>query len=428
MDYQEATDYLHTLQCQRPKLGTETTRHIVTYFHDKQASIDFVQIAGSNGKGSTARMLENILHTAGFDVGLFTSPALYDIREQIRVNGQKISKERITTYIENIQPRIEWLRAVNDTPTQFELITALAIHHFMLKKVDIAILEVGIGGQYDATSVVNPDASAVTSVSLEHTDILGNTVEEIAHDMAEVAPNENPLVTASSGNALTALQNKTDVITVGSTDSDVLVAENLLRSAVKNNISISGRDWSVQTQISLLGRHQAMNAGIAATLAKQVAAVDSEVIAEGLKEVTWPGRFEIVAMNPMVVLDGAHNPEAASALSDLLARHTYDDLHVVFAAMSDKDYEQMIKQLPSLETAFITRPDTDRAEGMYPLAEAFEGHANHISKIGNILEATEKALTLAKKTDLVLVTGSLYNVAEARNRWDHPTLTKRKFA
>jgi dihydropteroate synthase len=376
--------------------------------------IDFVQIAGSNGKGSTARMLENILQTAGFDVGLFTSPALYDVREQIRVNGQKISKERVIDYIEHIQPRVEWLRSANDTPTQFELITALAIHHFNLEEVDIAILEVGIGGRYDATSVVDPVASAVTSVSLEHTNLLGDTVEEIAHDMAEVAPKENSLVTAASGNALTALQNKTSVMTVGSTDSDILVAEDILRSAVKNNISISGRDWSLQTQISLLGRHQAMNAGIAATLAKQIAEVDSEVIAEGLQDVTWPGRFEIVATDPMVVLDGAHNPEAASALSDLLARYSYDDLHVVFAAMSDKDYEQMIKQLPSLETAFITRPDTDRAEDMYLLARAFDGHANDIRKIGNVLEATEQALSLAKKTDLLLVTGSLYNVAEAR--------------
>lgn len=417
MQYQEATDFLEKLRCQRPKLGTETTRQMVSDFDDRQVNIDFVQIAGSNGKGSTARMLEKVLQTAGFDVGLFTSPALFDIREQIRVNGQEISKGRITDYIENIQTSVERLRSVNDTPTQFELITALAIHHFNLEEVDIAILEVGIGGRYDATSVVDPVASAVTSVSLEHTDVLGNRIEEIAHDMAEVAPNENSLVTAATGNALAALQNKTSVITVGTTDSAVLVTENIPQSGKKNNISISGRDWSVQTQISLLGRHQAMNAGIAATLAKQVAAVDSEVIAEGLQEVTWPGRFEIVATDPMVVLDGAHNPEAASALSDLLARYSYDDLHVVFAAMADKDYEQMIEQLPSLETAYITRPDTDRAEDMYPLAEAFNGHANHIRKIGNVLEATEQALTLAKKTDLVLVTGSLYNVAEARDRW-----------
>ncbi|WP_435156563.1 dihydropteroate synthase [Haladaptatus sp. DFWS20] len=424
MEYHEAADFLTSLQRRRPEFGTETTARMLSHFGNPQKTVDFVQVAGSNGKGSTTCLLESVLRTAGLNVGLFTSPCLNDFREQIRVNGRIISKERITEYVERIDPCLDRLRMDDDVPTHFEVLTALAIHHFGVEDVDIGILEVGIGGRYDATSAVDPVASAVTSVSLEHTDLLGDTVEEIARDKAQVAPTGAPLVTGADEAALEAIQSETDTITVGATDEDVIAVENGMRSDVESNVSITGSDWKLETNLSLLGQYQATNAGVAATLARQVAAVDAPTIANGLRKATWPGRFEIVLTDPMVVLDGSHNPGAAAKLSDLLGRYDYDDLHVVFAAMADKDYKRMISELPVVDSAFVTRPDVDRAADVPVLADAFDGKADQVYRIESVPEATQRALAVADNTDFVLVTGSLYAVAEARDRWTRLVVPK----
>ncbi len=424
MEYHEAADVLTSLQRRRPEFGTETTARMLSHFGNPQANVDFVQVAGSNGKGSTTCMLESVLRTAGLDVGLFTSPCLNDFCEQIRVNGRPIPKEQIAEYVERINPCLEQLRIDDDMPTHFEVLTALAIHHFGVEDVDIAVLEVGIGGRYDATSAIDPIASAVTSVSLEHTDLLGETVEEIARDKAQVAPTGTPLVTGADGAALEAIQSETDIITVGTTDADVIAVENGMQSDVESDVSITGADWTLEANPSLLGQHQATNAGVAAALARQVATVDASTIAKGLRKATWPGRFEIVATEPMVVLDGSHNPGATAKLSGLLGRYDYDDLHVVFAAMADKNYERMVSELPTVDTAFATRPDVDRAEDVAVLADAFDGQANTVYQVESVLEATERALTVANDTDFVLVAGSLYAVAEARDRWTRLVVPK----
>lgn len=417
MEYHEAAEYLESLQRRRPKLGVETTARMLSHLEEPQEGIDCVQIAGSNGKGSTARMLENVLRHAGLDVGLFTSPKLNDVREQVRVNGRKVPKSRIAEYVERIDPCIERLRADDDMPTHFEVLTALAIYHFGVEDVDVAVLEVGIGGKYDATSAVDPVASAVTSVSLEHTELLGDSIEEIARDKAQVAPTGAPLVTGADGAALEAIQAETDTITVGTSDADVLATEHGMHSDIESDVSILGPDWSLETHLPLLGQHQATNAGVAATLARQVASVDEATLADGLRDVTWPGRFEIVSTDPMVVLDGSHNPGAMETLQDLVGRYDYDDLHVVFGAMTDKDHDRMVEALPPVDTAFTTEPDNDRAEDAAALADSFEGHAEQVIQTESVSEATERAISKADANDFVLVTGSLYAVAEARDRW-----------
>jgi dihydropteroate synthase len=426
MEYHEAADYLTALQQRRPKPGTETTARMLSDLGHPERGVDFVQVAGSNGKGSTARMLESVLREAGLEVGLFTSPGLNDFREQIRVDGRMIPKRRLPAYVERIDPSIERLRADDDAPTHFEVLTALAIHHFAVEDVDVAVLEVGIGGRYDATSAVDPVASAVTSVSLEHTDLLGDTVEEIARDKAQVAVDGVPLVTGATGAALDAIESETDTVTVGPTDADVLAVETGMHSDVESDISITAPDWSLETHLSLLGQHQATNAGVAATLARQVASVDPATIARGLRSATWPGRFEIVDTEPMAVLDGSHNPGAAATLGDLLGRYDYHDLHVVFGAMTDKDHEAMAAALPAVETIVVTRPDLDRAASVDVLADAVQGHAETVHRVDSVAEATGQALANAAPDDVVLVTGSLYAVAEARDRWTRLLVPKER--
>ncbi|MFC6838049.1 dihydropteroate synthase [Halomarina ordinaria] len=417
MKYHEAVASIHALQRRRPKFGTATTARLLSHLGDPHEDLDCVQVAGSNGKGSTARLLESVLRTSGVRVGLFTSPKLTDLREQVTVDGRPVARRDLATSVERLEPCIEALRAEDDAPTHFEVLTALALHHFARQDVDVAVLEVGIGGRYDATSVVSPVASAVTSVSLEHTDLLGDTVEAIARDKAQVAPEGRPLVTGATGAALDAVRGETDVLTVGERDADVVAVETGMRSAVESDVAVTGPDWALETQLSLLGRHQATNAGIAATLARQVADVDESTVADGLRRATWPGRFEVVEREPWVVLDGSHNPAATATLRDLLARYDYDDLHVVFGAMSDKDHAGMVEALPPVDTAFVTRPEVDRAASVDTLADVFEGHATHIEAVPSVPEATDRAVEAAAPTDFVLVTGSLYAVAEARDRW-----------
>ncbi|MDS0222404.1 dihydropteroate synthase [Haloarcula sp. S1AR25-5A] len=424
MDYHESAAYLQSLQRRRPKLGTDTTARMLSHLEDPHDSFDSVQIAGSNGKGSTARMTESVLRAAGLDVGLFTSPGLNGFREQITVNGGRIPKERVTEFVERMEPCIDQLAAEDDKPTHFEVLTALALYHFDAEDVDVAVLEVGIGGRYDATSAVDPVASAVTSISLEHTDLLGDTVEEIARDKAQVSPRDRPLVTGTTGAALEAIQEITDTVTVGGEDADVTAVENGMRSAVENRISLTGPDWALESNLKLLGQHQAENAGVAATLARQLLDIDTATISDGLRAASLPGRFEVRSTDPMVVLDGSHNPGAMETLTELIERYDYDDLHVVFAAMRDKEYGQMIETLPAVETAFAARPDLDRAASTGSLAGAFEGHASRIQQVDSVPEATERAIAAADADDFVLVTGSLYAVAEARDRWSRLVVPK----
>ncbi len=419
MEYHEAADYLTSFQQRRPKLGIETTARMLSHLGDPHLDVDCVQIAGSNGKGSTARMLDGVLRNGGVSVGLFTSPGLNDFREQLRVDGRKVPQSLLCQYAEELVPCIDRLREDDDEPTHFEVLTAVALRHFSEMDVDVAILEVGIGGRYDATSAVDPVASAVTSVSLEHTELLGETVEEIARDKSQVAPTDAPLVTGADGDALAAIREVTDVITVGpeNADPDVVAVETGMQSPVENEVSIRGPGWSVDANLPLLGAHQATNAGVAATLARQIADVGPDAIAAGLRSVTWPGRFEIMDQEPMTVLDGSHNPGAAATIADLVGRYEYDDLHLVFAAMSDKDYGRMIESYPEIEAAYATRPDLDRAEDPEALAAALSEHAGTVETVPSVPEATERAIAAADPDDFVLVTGSLYAVAEARDRW-----------
>jgi dihydropteroate synthase len=216
MEYYEAVNTLEGLRRVRPKLGTETTASLLSFLEVPVEEVTAVQIAGSNGKGSTARILEGILTEAGLDVGLYTSPDLNDVRERVRVCGRKIPKHQVVEFVEAAWPFVVERGAEGDAPTCFEAVTALALWHFGREAVDVAVLEVGIGGRYDATSVVDPVAAAVTTVTMEHTDVLGDTVAEIGRDLAAVAPADAPLVTATAGDALAAIREEVDdVLTVG---------------------------------------------------------------------------------------------------------------------------------------------------------------------------------------------------------------------
>ncbi|EMA37251.1 dihydropteroate synthase [Halococcus hamelinensis] len=427
MEYHEARNALERLRRVRPKLGTATTATLLDSLDDPHEGMTAVQVAGSNGKGSTARVLERILDEAGLDVGLYTSPDLNDLRERIRVRRKKIPKSEVGRFVETVWPHVTEMSVADDAPTFFETFTALALWYFERKAVDVAILEVGIGGRYDATSVVDPVAAAVTSVSLEHTDILGDTVEEIARDQVQVAPPDVRLVTGATGSALEAIEEKADTVTVGGEGADVVASEMGMVSKTESQVSLVGPDWDVRTATPLLGDHQAVNAGIAATLARQVGnhvgtGVDESTIESGIRNVHWPGRFEVMRHDPLVVLDGAHNPDAAEKLATLLDRFEYDDLYLVFGAMRDKDHRRVCRSLPPVDRAFLAEPAVGRSQGLDTLAGVFRRETDAtVLKRDSIRAALDAAIQAADPDDCVVTTGSLYAVAEARDRWTRMT-------
>jgi len=431
MEYHEATNFLYDLRRFGPRPGTESTADLLAHL-DVADRPRFVQIAGSNGKGSTARMVESVLREAGLTVGLYTSPHFEDLRERVRVDGRKVPRAAVAEFAETVRPYVTDRAANGESPTFFEAMTALAVWQFARRDVDVAVLEVGIGGRLDATSAVDPAASAVTNVALEHTSVLGDTVEEIAGDMAHVAPEDAPLVTGTSGDAVREIAG--DVVTVGEAgagdaedgdEPDVTVSYEGRASHTEAGIRIDGPDWHVDTRVPTLGAHQASNAGIASVLARQVAGVSETDLARGLRNAHWPGRFEVMNDSPLVVLDGAHNPDACGRLASTVDEFDYDDFHLVFGAMHEKDYRGMADALPAPDTVTTCQPTIDRAEDEGVLAEVFDrAGVSEVHTRNSVPGALERALKAADEDDFVLVTGSLYAVAEARSRWTSTPVPK----
>ncbi|MFC6951303.1 dihydropteroate synthase [Halorubellus litoreus] len=420
MQYHEAANFLFDLRRYRPSPGTASTARLLEHLGDPHEGCEFVQVAGSNGKGSTARMVESVLRETDLTVGLFTSPHLEDVRERVRVDGRKVTREALGEFVEEAKPHVSARAADGESPTFFETMTALALWYFGEREVDVAVLEVGIGGKFDATSVVDPAASAVTSVTLEHTGVLGDTIAEIATDKAHVAPADAPLVTGATGEALAAVREQAgDVVTVGTDDdADVRVAYEGRTNHAEAAVGIeTDADGALDVRIPLLGEYQAVNAGIAATLARQVADVSDDTLATGLRSAHWPGRFEVVSQEPLTVLDGAHNPGAFEGLAETLSTFDYGDLHLVVGAMHDKDHRGMAEAIPTPAHCYPCEPDLDRSEDADVLGRVFGADAETVTPRESVASALDAALDAAGSEDCVLVTGSLFAVAEARERW-----------
>ncbi|MFD1633993.1 dihydropteroate synthase [Haloplanus ruber] len=431
MDYHAAADFLSDLRRFALDPGTESIRDLLAHLDDPHEGVEFVQIAGSNGKGSTARMTESILDAAGYRVGLYTSPHFDDVRERIRVGGRRIPESAVVEFVERVRPFLVERAVEGDPLTSFETLTAMALWHFGRSDIDVAVLEVGMGGRLDATSVVDPVAAAVTAVGLEHTGILGETLNDIAAEKVAVEAETAPLVTGASGEARAAVRrHAADALTVGFADEspDVTVSYDGLVNHTEAGVGISGPAVDVETRIPMPGSYQARNAGVAAVLARQVGGdrVTDPVVARGLRGAYWPGRFEVVEREPLVVLDGAHNPGACRAAATTLGEYDYDDLHLVVGAMHDKDHREMAAELPAAASVQACAPEHVRAADPAVLAAAFRATgADNVTTAATVSAALDDARTAAGPDDCVLVVGSLFAVAEARRTWSRLAVGRR---
>jgi len=406
--------FLDSLDSGRIRLGLDPVLNVLRRLGDPHRRIRSVLVAGSNGKGSVSAMIAAILQGNGFRTGLYTSPHLRDFRERIRVDGRLISRR-------DLHERIEEVRAClgNEDITYFEFATAVAFRHFEHCRTDIAVLEVGLGGRLDATNVVTPELSIITNVCLEHRDYLGKTLQEIAREKAGVVKERGICITgARTGKVVEVLtetckRRRSRLIRLGK--------DFRIRSGTGGVFTYRGIGLELKhVRAPLKGRHQEENAALALAAAETLQMkgwrLDPERMLTGLGGTRWEGRMEVLEGNPLLVLDGAHNPAGTEALVKALARD-FPGRRVIFivGVLRDKNFRLMLKRLAPAACGIIAAGiGNDRA--LSPAEVAGEARRRHgrVVEADGISAALQAAFAMAKAEDLICITGSLYLVGEAK--------------
>ncbi|MGD9506137.1 MAG: folylpolyglutamate synthase/dihydrofolate synthase family protein [Syntrophobacteraceae bacterium] len=421
--YQESIDYLFSLQKFGIKLGLNRTENLLARVGNPHERLRCIHIGGTNGKGSTAAMLSSILKEHGFRVGLYTSPHLVRFTERFRINDEEASEERIL----DICTRIRSVLDEREAPTFFEMVTAMAFLYFAEEKVDWAIIEVGMGGRLDATNIIHPEVSIITNISFDHQEYLGNTLAAIAREKAGIIKPGVPLVTAARQPVVqgvfkaTCLRCKSQLHRLG-TDFRI-------RRDGEDSFRYQGlrHAWS-GVHPRLTGAHQFSNAALAlASLEilekKGLLTLDFDAIQEGLLKVRWPARFETLQKEPLIVLDGAHNPQGAETLRETLkTSFASRKIHLVIGIMHDKDIRGIFRRLlPIAETVIFTQPRYARAADVETLRRLARPYITKQYVIPDPASAIEQAKLLCGPDDVVCITGSLYFAGEVKELFGEPS-------
>jgi len=383
--YTAAIDWLFGTQNRGVKLGLDNVRRLLASLGDPQRGLRFIHVAGTNGKGSVCAMIDSICRTAGMKTGLYTSPHLIRFNERIQINGLPIDDAAVVRGVQRIRALVdeEW------HPTFFEITTALAFDYFRSETVDLVVLETGLGGRLDATNVVHPLVSVLTSIDMDHQKWLGDTLSEIATEKAGIIKPGVPVV---SGPQFTEVKNVLERI-AAEHSAPVSYAENPLDGLF----------------IGLAGFHQRLNAAIAVRAIRQAGLQASpQALKEGLANVHWPGRFQRI--DERIILDGAHNPAAASCLVETWRECIGSaKASVIFGGLSDKDLQGMLSTLGPLAARFFTVPIRNQRAASPADIECFV--PQHLS--ATQCASAEEALSLARRYhEQILVTGSLFLVGE----------------
>lgn len=395
MTDQEVVELIHRRAWVGQKPGLERIRRLLGRLGNPHRGLKFVHIAGSNGKGSTAALLASVLTAAGLRTGLYTSPHLWRFHERFQVDGVPISGEELAELAAQV------LEAAEDE-TEFELMTAIAFLHFRRSGCDIVVLETGLGGRLDSTNVIDaPEVAVITRIGLEHTQLLGDTLEKIAGEKAGI------------------IKPGCDAVLYGQSREVEGLVERVCR---ERGVPLTvARPSSLEYRISLLGEYQLSNAAVALEtvdrLRRRGWEIPESAVVQGLENARWPGRMELARRKPDVLLDGAHNPQCMEALARSLGG-MYPGKRIIFltGVLADKDYPAMMGELLPLAREFFTlTPDSPRALDAGELAVYLKMRGAKASPCGSVREGLDRALAAAGAEDVVCVCGSLYMVGEARH-------------
>lgn len=491
MSYDWTINYLYNLQKYGIKFGLNNISRLMSALDNPHKSFFSIHVAGTNGKGSTSAIIASILKTAGLKVGLFTSPHLVSFTERIRVNSEDITESEVVSLTEEIKTKVENTPSLSLpprggelklNPTFFEFITAMALLYFKRKNIDIAVIEVGMGGRLDATNIITPEVSVITKISYDHREFLGNTLKEIAHEKAGIIKEGVPvIVSPQKPEVLDVIVDKAE-----EKNTKVYLYDRDFSSVIKRE-DLSGICFDYYSDrtindlyLPLIGEHQMYNASVAiktiellskkltlhsllasSSLSLHVKAEEHtpallsrwdlpsplagegkgeryhrflntalyQFIKKGLDNVKWHGRLEFIKEDPPILIDGAHNPAAAEALSDSLVKNfleRYKRIILILGIMGDKDIEGIMQPLlPLASEIILTSPDYERAASPAKLAEAAASLGfPHVRIAPTVRDALEMAIKESSKfknnknsklnSSLILVTGSFYTIGEVK--------------
>jgi len=428
MNYQQTLDFLYSKLPMFTRVGASAFKKDLTNtiilceaLDNPQQKFKSIHVAGTNGKGSTSHMLASVLQAQGLKTGLYTSPHLKDFRERIRINGQMISKTEVKSFVQANKKLIYKIE-----PSFFEVTVAMAFEHFAKHKVDIAVIEVGLGGRLDSTNIITPEISVITNISLDHTNMLGNTLEEIAGEKAGIIKKGIPVVIGETqAESQPVFNNKAT-----SVKAPIYFADNFLKA---QNISVKSSKLSLSVyennqikyadlKSDLTGLYQPKNI---ITVLKTLEVFNQttktkivkQAIYDGLKQVKkltqLQGRWQTLSKNPLVICDTGHNEAGIKEVIKNIESTPHKNLHLVFGMLKDKDITKVLSLVPKNATYYFCKPDIERgldAKELQEQARAFNLRGDYFN---SVQEAKQAAINKADKDDLVFIGGSTFVVAEA---------------
>ncbi|MFD4816967.1 bifunctional folylpolyglutamate synthase/dihydrofolate synthase [Peribacillus butanolivorans] len=398
--------------------GLSRMETLLTKLGNPQEGLKYIHIAGSNGKGSTLHYIKEILLAEGIRVASFTSPYLIRMNEQLKINTDEISDNDFVAAFQELWPIVQEMDSAGNGPTQFEILTAMAFSYFSKKEVDLVLMETGLGGRLDTTNVIQPLLSIITSISLEHTNILGNTLAEIASEKAGIIKSGAPIISGVTG------EEPAKVIEEKAASADVpyyqlgrdFYVNDVKQSKHGQSFSISLDNRSIRNiDLQMLGRHQIDNAALAvAAVMLVIEGIDEKSIRKGIGEAKWNGRFEKISDEPLVIIDGAHNPAGIEVLIETLKTHYPDYTYrFIFSSFRDKDYSQMLHMLEKKAIEIIiTEFNHERAADAEKLYKQCSHENKSIDK--DWQSAIRKGRQNTGEKEILVITGSLYFLSLVR--------------
>ena len=417
MNATEAIEYIHSVCWKGSIPGLGRTQALLEKMGNPEKKLKFVHIAGTNGKGSTAAMTASILRKAGYRTGLYTSPYIYRFHERMQVDGLEITDEELSEITEYVKPLAE---SLTEVPTEFELVCCIAFEYFVRKQCDIVVLEVGMGGAFDATNVIEtPEVAVITNIGLDHTEVLGDTVEKIAETKSGIFKENGYAVVYRSTPSVEAVYEKVCAekhVKLVKADFDSL---RLMKHTLDGQVFDCGDRKDLV--LPLLGNHQLHNASVVLSIVDTLKIIgwniNEQNIRDGMKDVKWPGRFDVVSHSPLFIIDGGHNPQCIEALVKNVEDYLHDRKVIALTVvLADKDYADMyVPIMPFVDQFVCITPPNPRKLEAAELAKYLRTKGAQAVDSDSIMDGVKTALELAGSDGVVLCFGSLYSIGSIRD-------------
>lgn len=426
MNYNEALEYIHGTYKFGRVLGLDNITKLLSLLDNPQDDLNIIHVAGTNGKGSTCSFINSMLISSGYKVGLYTSPYLESFTERIRIDSENIQENELARVTEIVKSKVDdMVKEGFNHPTEFEIVTAIAFYYYKEQNIDFVVLEVGMGGRFDATNVIkNPLINVITPISIDHTDYLGDTLEKIAYEKGGIIKENCEVIMYPQNKESEAVikniaKEKNCTFTMANIEDKEITKMDILGQVF--NCKVKDRVYE-NLEIQLIGKHQVNNAIVALNVIdilkdKYNFEISDKNIYKGLKNTKWAGRIEVLKKHPLFIIDGAHNEDGANSLCNTIDNYIGDkNITLVLGMLKDKDVRKVCEILiPRCKNIITTKPNNPRAMKASELKEIINKLNKDCTSCGNIDEAVRLALKNSSKKDAIICAGSLYMIGNIRS-------------